>query len=358
MKRWEIGSDFDYSTADLLMSAPSLFWLPKKYQLFSTATASILALKILLQKKKTPTLKIHVPAFYCMSLVRKLKTAFEVCCYRDLPYESHPDFATLRAKPGDLVIAVNLFGIKSQKPWTKWQQENQNVVLIEDHTHDPFSPWAKNSTADYAVSSLHKTLPIPDGGILWSPQNLALPEPLGLESSGANLRLTSMVLKRAYLNGMTINKEDYLRLSIDGQNQLDDESNSVVSTFTRNIFPLLNIRNFRQKRADNIRKFIHLSLNQPSLYWKPLFETWAEDTVPFNSIIICQSPEIRDSLRQYLISSNIFPAIHWRQPYDGVSFDEPDAIALSEEILTIPTDQRYDLTDIFCVFKILNQFTP
>ena len=357
MKRWEIGSDFDWSE-DLLMPSPSLFWLPKKYKLFSTATASILALKPLLQKKTTSALRIHIPSFYCMSLVGKLKTAFEVCCYRDLPYESHPDFTTIKAKPGDVVVAVNLFGIKSQKPWKTWQQENQNIILIEDHTHDPFSPWAKNTTADYAVSSLHKTLPIPDGGILWSPHNLPLPQPLGLESPGANRRLTSMILKRAYLDGMTINKEDYLSLSIDGQNQLEDETNSVISTFTRNVFPLLNVMKFRQQRADNISKFIHLSLTQPSLYWKPLFETWVEDNVPFNSIIVCQSQAIRDALRQYLISSNIFPAIHWLQPYKGVGFDEPDAIALSEKILTIPTDQRYDFADIFRIFEILNNFSP
>lgn len=357
MQRWEVGSDFDWSE-QILMSSPTSFWMPNHYQLFSTTTASLLALKPLLQKQSQPRLRIHVPSFYCMSLVGKLKTAFEVHWYQDLPTTFTPDFNSLKVLPGDLVIAVNLFGIKNQQPWLDWQQQHENNILIEDHTHDPFSNWAKNSTADYAVASLHKTLPISDGGIFWSPRNLPLTKPFGKESPGAYKRLTSMILKHTYLRGLAVNKDDYLQLSIEGQNELDDENNSVVSAFTKNVLSFLNIEKYRQQRASNISKFIQLNIQNPSLYWQPLFESWSAETVPFNSIIICSTQQIRDSLRKYLISQNIFPAIHWRQPEQGVAFDDLDAIALSEKILTIPTDQRYDAADIFRIFEILNKFSP
>jgi hypothetical protein len=355
MQRWEIGSDFDWSEK-ILMSSPSSFWMPNHYQLFSTTTASLLALKSLLQKQSKQRIRIHVPSFYCMSLVSKLQTVFEVHWYQDLPTKFAPDFNSLKVLPGDVVIAVNLFGIKTQQPWQEWQQQNQDVILIEDHTHDPVSNWAKNSTADYVVASLHKTLPIPDGGIFWSPKNLPLTKPFGHESPGAYKRLTSMILKHSYLNGLAVNKDDYLQLSIEGQNELDDETNSVVSAFTKNILNFLNLEKYRQQRASNISKFIQLNIKNPSLYWQPLFDSWSAETVPFNSIIICSNQQIRDSLRKYLISHNIFPAIHWRQPDQGVAFDDLDAIALSEKILTIPTDQRYNSEDIFRIFEILDNF--
>lgn len=357
MQRWEIGSDFDWSEK-ILTSSPSSFWLPKNYQLFSTTTASLLALKPLLQQQSHQQLRIHVPSFYCMSLVSKLQTAFEVCWYRDLPDNHAPDFNTLKALAGDLVIAVNLFGIKKQQHWQEWQEQNQEVILIEDHTHDPVSNWAKNSTADYVVASLHKTLPIPDGGILWSPKNLPLAKPFGSESPGAYQRLTGMILKHSYLNGMEVNKNDYLQLSIAGQNILDDATNSVVSVFTKNVIRLLNIEKYRQERASNISKFIELDLQYPSFYWQPLFDSWNKNTVPFNSIIVCLDRQIRDSLRKYLISQNIFPAIHWRQPYEGVCSEDKKAIALSEKILTIPTDQRYNSADILQIFEIIQKFSP
>lgn len=354
-KRWEIGSDFDCSE-EILISSPTSFWLPAKYQLFSTATASFLALKTVLQKPAGKPLRIHVPSFYCLGVVSKLQTVFEVCWYRDLPGESSPDFDTLKPLSGDLVIVVNLFGIKSQQPWQDWQKEHPNIILVEDHSHDPFSPWAKNSQADYATSSLRKTLPIPDGGILWSPKNLPLPQPFGKESPGAYKKLMAMILKRSYLQGLPINKDDYLRLSRDGQNELDDETNSAISVFTNNVLRFLDVESFRQQRAANISKFINLTLNQNNPYWKPLFANWEQGSVPFNSIIVCQSKTIRAALRKYLISNDIFAPIHWQQPEEGIVSNDSKAIALSAKILTIPTDQRYGEEDIIRIVEILNDF--
>ena len=354
-KRWEIGSDFDWSE-EILISSPVSFWFPDKYQLFSTATASLLALKTVIPKLPGKPLRIHVPSFYCLSVVSKLQTVFEVCWYRDLPGESYPDFDTLKPSPGDLVIAVNLFGIKSQQPWQDWQQEHPNIILVEDHTHDPFSLWAKNSKADYATSSLRKTLPIPDGGILWSPKNLPLPQPFGKESPGAYKKLMGMVLKRSYLKGLPINKDDYLRLIRDAQDELDDETNSAISVFTNNFLLFLDVESFRQQRAANISKFINLTLNQNNSYWKPLFTNWEQGSVPFNGIIVCQSKTIRDALRKYLISNDIFAPIHWQQPDQGIVSNDSKAIALSSTILTIPTDQRYGEEDIIRIVEILNNF--
>ena len=354
-KRWEIGSDFDWSE-DILLSSPASFWLSDRYQLFSTATAGFLALKSLFPQRSTKPLRIHVPSFYCMSVVSKLQTVFEVCWYRDLPNESTPDFNTLKALPGDLVIAVNFFGIRRQQPWQYWQKEHPHAILIEDHTHDPFSLWAKNSKANYAIASLHKTLPIPDGGILWSPQHLDLPKPWGKQSPGAALRLMSMILKRAYLQGLAVNKEDYLSLSRDGQNKLDDPTNSVISVFTANTLKFLDVESLRQKRGANIRKFSDLTKNKPNPYWKPLFNHWERDIVPFNAIILCQSKRVRDALQKYLISHNIFAPIHWKQPYEGVSSKDLKAIALSEQILTIPMDWRYNADDIIWIREIIDNF--
>ena len=75
------------------------------------------------------------------------------------------------------MLAVNFFGIRKGKAWQDWLSQHKDIILIEDHTHDPFSTWAQQSTAHYAMASLRKTLPIPDGAILWSPQKMSLPKP-------------------------------------------------------------------------------------------------------------------------------------------------------------------------------------
>jgi hypothetical protein len=57
---------------------------------------------------------------------------------------------------------------KDSLPGWEERRAASEWLLVEDHSHDPFSPWAVGSSADYAFCSLRKTLPVPDGGLLWS----------------------------------------------------------------------------------------------------------------------------------------------------------------------------------------------
>src|ERR671922_295368 len=96
-----------------------------------------------------------------------------------------------------------------------------DAVVVEDHSHDPFSPWALGSEASYAFSSLRKTLPIPDGGILWSPRGLDLPpQPRG-SADGSELKLAAMLVKGRYLaEGGDGLKKRFRRLQLEGEEAL------------------------------------------------------------------------------------------------------------------------------------------
>ncbi|AFY52853.1 hypothetical protein Riv7116_0248 [Rivularia sp. PCC 7116] len=352
---WEVGSEFDWSN-DFINPIGEAVNLPSDYELFSTGCASLFGLEKILNKKRNQKLRLHLPCFFCMEAASKLAKAFDICWYRDLPTQKYPDFDTLDASPGDLVLAVNLFGIKSGEIWQDWFKTHSNVILVEDHSHDPFSTWALQSKADYAMASLRKTLPIPDGAIIWSGKKLALPKASKSESDGAYKRLSAMLLKRAYLNGGSVSKDTYRQLEIESQDSLDDVENDKISAFSANVLSSLNIKGFRQTREANIRHFVNLSLSEQDQNWQPLFSTWGDGSVPFNSIIVCRNREIRDFLRKYLISKNIFPPVHWPQPGNGMTSKDLDAIDLSNRILTIPTDQRYSLDDVARVVEIIKEF--
>lgn len=360
---WELGSELDWSNG-LLMSSASTDLLPEKYELFSTGTAALLSLASLLNKNEGKRLRIHIPSFYCMDVVAKLANLLDICWYRDLPTDVSPDFSTLKALPGDLVLAVNLFGVRDGKVWQDWLTENEKIILIEDHSHDPFSPWARQSTAHYATSSLRKTLPIPDGGILYSPQNLEMPKASAIQSFGACKRLTSMLLKRAFLSGIDISKDVYRQMDVESQEYFDEHELSdiseltanAVSDFTANILNHLNIPEFRRQREENIRHFVNWSLTEENYLWRNLIKSWYPGGVPLNIILLCQTQEIRDALRKHLISQNVFAPIHWLQPRKGISSNDPLAIDLSNRILTIPADQRYSVDDIARVASIVGDF--
>lgn len=352
---WEVGSEFDWSN-DFVRSTGEAINLPSNYELFSTGCASLFGLEKILNHKRDRKLRLHLPCFFCMEAASKLAKAFDIYWYRDLPNQKYPDLETLNASAGDLVLAVNLFGIKSEQVWQDWSKANSDVILVEDHSHDPFSTWALKSRADYAMASLRKTLPIPDGAIIWSGKNLPLPEASKTESDGAYKRLSAMLLKRAYLNGGNVSKDTYRQLEIESQDSLDDVENDKISAFSANVLSSLDIKQFRDRREANIKHFLNLSLSEQDQNWQPLFSSWENGSVPFNSIIVCRNREIRDFLRKYLIGKNIFPPVHWPQPHNGMTSKDLDAIDLSNRILTIPTDQRYSLDDVSRVVTIVKGF--
>jgi hypothetical protein len=354
-KRWEVGSEFDWLNDSVMLSGTHSL-LPEDYELFSTGSACLLSLEPLLNQNQGHRLRLHIPSFLCMHFVAKLKTVYDCFWYRDLPTQEYPDFNSLNALPGDLVLAVNFFGVREGKIWQDWLLDHDDIILIEDHSHEPFSYLAQQSTAHYAMASLRKTLPIPDGAIIWSPRKMKLPKASSSRPSAADKRLTAMLLKRAYLSGANISKDTYRQLEIESGVELDDKNNSVVSSFTSNILTCLDISEFRRQRETNVRQFLNFSLTETHPHWMPLFTSWQEGSVPFNSIIVCQSGEIRDSLRKYLISQNIFPAIHWEQSTKETSSNDPLAIDLANRILTIPTDQRYSFDDVSCVTTKIKTF--
>lgn len=352
-ERWEVGSEFHWSNEAIAPVVRML--LPETYKLFSTGRSVLLSIEHLLNRDRD-RLRLHLPSFFCMDVAADLNKVFELCWYRDLPTEQTPDFNSLHPLSGDLVLAVNFFGIRQGKVWQDWLDQHNNIILIEDHTHDPFSSWAQQSTAHYAMASLRKTLPIPDGAIIWSPKSMQLPQPSRVASSGAEQKLTAMLLKSAYLSGVNISKEAYRLLQIQGEQHLSAEINSAVSSFTDNILNYLNISEFRQKRQANIQQFLQqFRLNQIDSYCQPLFTAWPSGAIPFNAILVC-NPEIREALRKFLISKNIFATVHWQQPFREFTSNDSLAIDLSNRLLTIPTDHRYSSNDIARVTAKITEF--
>lgn len=353
-ERWEVGSEFDWSDTFLTVGESNNLF-PEIYELFSTGTATLLSLTRL-SNIKNGKQKLHLPSFFCLEIVHKLKEVFDIAWYRDLPTEEAPDFNSLNPCPGDLVLVVNFFGIRQGKAWQDWLSQHEDIILIEDHTHDPFSAWAQQSTAHYAMASLRKTLPIPDGAILWSPQKMPLPKPTSPPPLGAYQKLSGMLLKRAYLRGVEIPKEAYRQLQIEGEQHLYTETDSAASSFTTNTLKVLNIARLRQQREKNSIEFLNLFMTKQIPDCQPLFSSWSSDAVPFNSILICKTHEIREKLRQFLISQNIFAAVHWEQSPLNVLTNDPLVIDLSSRLLTIPTDYRYSLKDVACMAEKIYEF--
>jgi hypothetical protein len=348
--RWELGSEFPWDDDALVDTGtgPS-GWLPAPHRLFASGSGALTVLIDLLGGAR----RLHLPSYFCVGVAEALASRAALGWYRELPDGAGPHLDTLDAAPGDAVLVVNLFGRGSRDPWDAWSREHPLVTVIEDHTHDPVSDWARASSASYCMASLRKTLPVPDGAIVWSPRGEVLPQPLGGESTGGSLKLSGMVLKAAWLAGRDVQKSAFRSLQQVGEVRLRCSATAPTAV-TRGVLASLDVWRLRALRADNAHALIK-SLPPDTHAWRPLTHGPA-DAVPFNVQLLCASETVRDALLAHLARERIYAPVHWRQPTTGFSSGDDAAVDLSSRLLTIPVDHRYGASDVRRVVEVLDRF--
>ena len=330
----EIGSEFPWDSAALTGGGAAL--LPARHELFATGCG---ALETLL-RRLAPTGRLHVPSYFCTGVAEALSAVVPLAWYRHLPDGRGPHWSTLHAGPGDVVLAQNLFGHDDREPWDTWIAAHPGIPVIEDHSHDPFSDWARTSSAPYVVSSLRKTLPVPDGGLVWSPQGLDLPAPAGPESRGAQLKLAAMLLKSAWLDGRPVPKDTFRALQQEGEHLLLGSAGP-ASAATRATLPVLDVAGLRATSIANARA-LAAALPASTSSWRVL----AGGAAPFRVQLVCTARPVRDALLAHLAGHGVFAPVHWRQDRDGFWSGDEQAADLADRMLTLPVDHRCTPADI------------
>ncbi|MDI6097314.1 hypothetical protein QLQ12_01655 [Actinoplanes sp. NEAU-A12] len=341
----EIGSEYHWDPAALLDPERGGLpgWLPARRELFATGCGALSALLRLL----APAGRLHVPTYFCMGVAETLAHQAPIAWYRHLPDRRGPHWETLRVTGGDVVLAQNLFGRDDGTAWDAWMRAHPDVTVIEDHSHDPFSTWACASTAAYAVASLRKTLPLPDGGLLWSPRGLDLPEPSGATSAGADLKLAAMLLKAAWLEGRPVPKDRFRALQQQGEHQLLGSA-APASAFTAAMLALLDINGVRAASARNGAEVeAALAGRTPDG-----FEILGGGG--FRVQLTCPSAGARDELLAFLAGNRIFAPVHWRQDRSGFWSGDREAADLGDRMLTLPVDHRCGPGDLRRIAEVVN----
>lgn len=248
-------------------------------------------------------------------------------------------------------MAVGYFGVRDGRAWNDWHQSHAEMVLLEDHSHDPLSSWARNSRADFAFASVRKTFPVPDGAILWSPRQREMPpEPQSHDWTGSALKLAGMIYKSDYLAGegdARDLKAAFRRFQVEGEQKLIQTRRSSISPWSRylldNGYPLA----WRERREENARYLLDAIDGIPDV--KPLYKDWPDGHCPFNVVVEFPTAELCAACRQHLCDHGIFAAMHW--PLAG---EVPQELhSLSHRIRTIPTDHRYTTDDLDIVVDCL-----
>lgn len=338
----EIGSEFSWDPS--LVSSGLVSFLPPRHELFATGSGALRALIRMLR----PHGRLHVPSYFCMGVAELLAADMPIAFYRHLPDDGGPRLPALRAAAGDVVLAQNLFGRDDASVWRAWMRDHPRVVVVEDHSHDPLSAWARTSEAPYAMASLRKTLPVPDGGLLWSPRSRDLPSPDSDGGAGAQLKLAAMLLKEAWLAGRPVSKESFRALQQRGERALLGSSGP-VSAFTAAVLPLLDAAGLRDRATANARA-LAAALPRATAAWRVL------GAGSFRLQLVCPSEAGRDALLRHLAAHGVYAPVHWRQDRGGRWSGDGQAAGLAARMLTVPVDHRCTPADVRRLTAVLRSF--
>ena len=293
--------------------------------------------------------RLWVPEYFCYDVIASLKEAgLELRYYADYP-EYWEDSKTLEAiqrngyfQHGDAILRVNYFGMRSYR-----SVENLHVPVVEDHTHDLIGGWVMNSHADWCIASLRKTLPIPEGGFLWSPVGLRLPEQP--ESSEENekiavIRWEAMRLKARYLAGDNVEKAAFREGLVNTEAYFDEAEVCALDRESRAYLNTFDVRDWYNKKRENWELLCNIKGDGIKVL-KP--ENMG--CYPFSLILVFQSGEERGRVRKALIENQVFPAILWNVP----ATTEGEVFKMSNGMLSIHCDARYTKEDILQMKSII-----
>lgn len=335
-ERWENGSEYHWMG---LPETPRSVAVPWEHGLLLFSGRDALRLVLSHGAARRGWRRLWVPDYFCQHVIAAMvRPDIEMLPYADNPLRPAPVLP--EAEPGDVVFVMNYFGLRTQPEL----HVPEGVEVIEDHSHDPLSGWAARSRADFCVASLRKTLPISDGGVLWSPAGHVLPSPPPLTEqrlrAGAT-KLTAMMLKAMYLSGLPVDKEHYRSLALRGERALSYPAISAMTDVSRGVVDSYPLVDWWQRRRDN-----HSQLAQAlgTRSWGQVLKP-APGAVPFSFPFVVDTSERRERMRTRLIGADIYPTVHWPLEQTVVPVGS-EARDISRRLLSIHCDGRYDADDM------------
>ncbi|MFC4639977.1 hypothetical protein [Deinococcus hohokamensis] len=347
---WEYGSDFHFISG--YIGSPAAPWLASGQLTFSGRIALLSLLEHLTEQGEFDLMRgtLWLPAYTCDQMAGPLQAVG----YRVRFWDGSPvtDWAWPldSTREGDIWLLHNYFGLDVPGRDLMPLVRERGILIIEDHSHGPLGELALGSHADYAFASLRKTLPLPDGGVLWSPRGRALPT-VPPSAPPPLTRIAAMLGKAAYLRGELFPKGQYREWFAQAEAELAGRRGVGLCEFSRNQLTQFDTVGWQAARDRNLR-WLWARLT-PSRHYSVLGTSVTGGAMGL--VLHCRDGESRDQLRAQLAAHQIYSAVLWPLP-DGVTADQfPQATAFQARMLFLHADGRYDEEDLSRVCERLEQ---
>jgi hypothetical protein len=332
----EIGSFFQLS---LDLNINRLIYNYNKFSKNNFFISGRVGIKYIINNLKKKNInKYLLPNYLCESIIQNFHinsyNFYEINNKFEINIENLENII-IKFKPHAIFI-INYFGIIDKNLNNIITLcKNYNILIIEDNTHNIYD---KYNYGDIVLSSFRKTLPTPFGCIIYDKNNLL--EKQSNKISYKNLFLNLIKILGMILKKICFFKSIWYNLLLYSENKLNN-----VYEYNFDYINFLFFIIYYNENNINIR-INNFKILKNSVY-KPIV-----DNIYFSYPIIFDSFNDREIIRKKLIKNKIYPIIYW--PLD---FDKEDKCNhnISDRILSIPIDERYNNNDMYFILKILNK---
>ena len=360
----EIGSDFHLSLAELRGRGQSGGWLPLEDPGSVFLSSGRDALCWIIQGLGLlPGSEVLLPAYLCSEVLAPFQAQSLKIKLYGITRELEVDVDDLLGKLGPqtrLVLFIHYFGFPQQLPQHLLEAMSPGTVLVEDATHALLSNLDGLPIRGHIrFASYRKLLPVLDGAVVSKNhakvQDLDAPRLRRTIGRGVSVwaRCAGGLLKSLWLAGPPLfPKLTFRKLFAWSEALLETSPKPApMSTVSKYLLRSLDLEQVIAARRRNFQYLLGRFDYTDSL--RPLYPSLPYGVCPLGFPILADD---RDGLRGYLIEHRVYPPIHWELPesVDGHEFTE--ARIVSDHILTIPLDQRYNEEDMARIVGLINSY--
>lgn len=294
------------------------------------------------------------PAYSCWSMTAPFEfSGWTILYYRlkeDLTIDEDYLRMLLRGCKADAVLTMNFYGSASTSAAISIVKEfNEKITAIEDFSHCTFClDQIFNEQVDYYVSSIRKSIGVCDGAIILSKKSTNKAYIGSAAPDFGQLRLGAQQQKGRYaFTKLLGDKEIFLTELRHGEEMIDKlDGIHPISEVSLKQIECINGAEIAFARSENMKHLWGLLNGKVKMI--PGLER-CFNGAPFSLPILVEN---RDSVQKQLAQKGVYAPVLWPANENARKVCEVSAY-VSDHMLSIPIDQRYNYDDIQDIAKII-----
>ena len=345
----EYGSEYHWQANEPFLRGNDTGFVRDDWQLYRSGRDAMKAFARIAGRKK-----VLMPALCCESMIMP----FEANGYRVEYYKLKPDLSADREdvlnklSPGAVLLYMRYFGVPAFEDGflQSLRDRGEDILFVEDRTHDILLDREQEGfEPDAMLSSLRKWAALPDGGMLKTHLGECQAERDG--RFGA-MRMAAMQKKDRYLESWQPElKQEFLKELGIASDILDESGVPVaMGVEEEKLLRRLDMKALFRRRQENALLLKEL-LRPLEAEGKLRFMTeQPENSTLYLPIYL----EARKKVQTMMARRDIYCPVIWPMPEacEGIC---PTADFVTEHMLAIPCDQRYDEADMRFIAKKLSE---